>query len=583
VGTPIANRTQAETEGVVGFFVNTLALRLVFSDDESFRALLGRIRAACLGAYEHQEMPFERLVQELAPERDLGRSPLFQVMFVLQSAPREPAAPSGARSAGGLDVELGTAKFDLTLSMMESPRGLAGSIEYATDLFDAPTIDRMAAHLRVLLEGIAADPEQKPWELPLLPEDERRQLLVGWNATATPYPNEGCLHQRFEAQASLSPDATAVVFDAERLTYRELDARANQLANHLGKLGVGPDVLVGVVMERSLELMVAIFGIHKAGGAYVPLDPAYPAERLAFLLADTRAAVVLTQARFRSLLAEAPAAIVALDDEPALALESVERPVCLADPGHASYVIYTSGSTGRPKGVVIPHAAIANRVLWLCATWPLRPDDAVLHKTPITFDASVWEFFAPLLGGARVVMARPEGHRDAGYLIQALVDHDVTVLQLVPSMAEILALEPGLERCTSLRRLYCGGETLHRALVERFRARLPGLEVINTYGPTEAAIDSTYWACDDGRSSPMMPIGRPIANATIYLVDEHLSPVPIGVAGELTIGGLGLARGYLNRPELTSEKFIPDPFGDRLGARLYRTGDRARYLPDGTI
>ncbi len=588
VGTPIANRRREETEGLIGFFINTLVLRTVMADEMTFRDLVRQVKEVALGAYAHQDVPFERIVQELEAERDPSRTPLFQVSFALQNAP----GGEGMRLAGlelrGVAGEGATAKFDLTLAMSEGPRGLAGAVEYSADLFDEATIDRMIGHFGVLLAGIARDPDARIGALPLLGEEERRRLLVEWNATERAYPGERLLHEVFEEQAARTPDAPAVVFEGFELSYRELDEGANRLANHLRSLGVGPDVLVGVCMERSIELSAALFGVLKAGGAYVPLDPSYPKDRLDFMIADAGAKVLLTQERLRSLLPETGAKVVALDTDVAIEEASAERPIDVASAGRGeriAYAIYTSGSTGKPKGALIPHRAIVNHMRWMAETWPLGPRDAVLQKTPMSFDASVWEFYAPLMAGARLVMAEPGGHRDPAYLVRAIADNQVTVLQIVPSMLELLLLEPGLERCVSLKRVYCGGEALSRSLTERLFARL-GVEVVNLYGPTECAIDTTYWVCDraSGSGGVTEPIGRPIANMRAYVLDRSLSPVPIGVPGELCLGGAGVGRGYLVRPDLTAERFIPDPFaGGGAESRMYRTGDRVRWLAWGAL
>ncbi|MEO7329884.1 MAG: amino acid adenylation domain-containing protein, partial [Minicystis sp.] len=579
VGTPVLNRTRPETEGLIGFFLNTLVLRTQLASELSFQDLLARVREVCLGAYGHQDIPFERLVSELAPERDMSRSPLFQVTFTLQNAPIESNRLSGVRT-GALNVETTTAKFDLSLGMASGPAGIGGSIEYATDLFEAPTIERMIDHLQVLLGAIVAAPDQPIVSLPWFSEAERQTVLAGFNHTEQPYPPGTLLPELFEAQVERSPEATALVFEGKTLSYRALDERANRLARRLQSLGVGPDRLVGVCLERSLDLVIALLGVLKAGGAYVPIDPSYPRERIDQMLEDSHATVILSQARFLSSLPSEGVTLLALDTLD-LGGESATRPISQATPEGLAYVLFTSGSTGRPKGAMIPHRAIVNHMRWMNEAFPLASDDAVLQKTPASFDASVWEFYAPLMAGARLVLARPEGHREPAYLAQALIDHRITVLQLVPSMAELLVQERALAQATSLKRLFCGGEALRRSLVDRFQERLPGLQIVNLYGPTEVTIDSVaHVSLPEGSSAPMEPIGRPVANIRAYVLDTRMAPLPVGVPGELWLAGAGVGLGYLHKPELTAERFLPNPFGEGL---IYRTGDATRWLPDGNL
>jgi amino acid adenylation domain-containing protein len=576
VGTPIAGRTHAETEPLIGCFLNTLVLRTAVDESLSASDLIARVKSVCLGAYAHQDMPFERLVQELAPERDLGRSPLFQVSFALQNTPRSGLrlGDLALRGAGGETV---TAKFDLSLVMNDAPAGLTASFLYNTDLFDAATIERMLEQLGLLLRGIVAAPEAPVRDLAMLPPGERELLLTTWNETAAPRPEGVLLHHLVEAQARRTPEAVAVVFEGQRLSYRELDARAGALAARLQDRGVGPDVLVGVAMDRSLELPVALLAVLKAGGAYVPIDPSYPAERIAFMLDDTRAPVVLAQAHVVPLLGAAAARALVVDADPGPA--AAPRPVATG-PDHLAYVIYTSGSTGRPKGAMISHRSIVNHMLWMGGAFPLGAAEAVLQKTPISFDASVWEFWLPLMGGARLVMARPEGHRDAAYLVRAVLEHGITDLQLVPSALEVLLLDPDLPRTGTLARLFVGGEALRRSLVERFQAQRD-VPVVNLYGPSECTVQAVVGTAQATARGAFEPIGRPIDNARVYVVDAALSPVPIGVPGELVLGGLPVGRGYLNRAELTAERFVESPFV--AGDRLYRTGDRCRYRADGVL
>ena len=582
VGAPIANRNHAEIQGLIGFFVNTLVLRTDLSDTPTFRELLARIREVTLEAYAHQDLPLEQLMEELQPQRDLSYNPLFQVSFVLQNAPL-PIQHLPGMTLTVLEVDNQTSKFDLTVNLEEKPDGISANFEYSTDLFDAATIGRMAGHFQTLLEEIAANPDRCIEELPLLTENERYQLLREWNDAPVDYPHDRCIHQLFEAQVERTPDAIAVVFENQKLTYRELNERANQLAHYLQKLGVKPEVLVGICVERSLEMAIGILGILKAGGAYVPLDPSYPQERLRYMLEDTSVPMLLTQRHLVDRLPSYQARILCLDSDWDVTFgESQENPINGVQGWNLAYVIYTSGSTGKPKGVMVSHQAISNHMFWMKTAFCLTESDKVLQKTPFSFDASVWEFYAPWFAGGQLIVARPGGHQDPAYLVKVLREEKVTILQVVPSLLRLLLDERGLEKCQSLKHLFCGGEVLTTELVQRFKA-VSNAKLHNLYGPTEACIDATVWSSTTETAGVIVPIGRPIANSYAYLLDAHLQIVPIGVPGELYIGGMGLARGYLNRPDLTQEKFIPHPFSDKPGDRLYKTGDRARYLPDGNI
>ena len=582
VGSPIANRTRAEIEELIGFFVNALVLRTDLSGNPSFRELLGRVRSVALDAYAHQDLPFEKLVERLQPERDLSRSPLFQVWFALQNAPRAEFKLAGL-DLRSLEVHNGTSKFDLGLFVVEKPDGLSCMVEYSTDLFDESTIERLLGHFRTLLEAIAANPDQPIGRLPILTAPERQQLVIEWNQTDVEYPRTLCLHPAIEQQVERTPDAPAVVFEGEQLTYSELNARANQLAHRLRKLGVGPGVLAGICAERSLEMVIGLLGILKAGGAYVPLDPDHPRERLAMVLEDATPPVLLTTEPLLEALPPANAEVFCLDrDWPTLASEPANNPEPATTGKDPAYAIFTSGSTGKPKGVPNVHEGIVNRLLWMQHAYQLDASDRVMQKTPYSFDVSVWEFFWPLMTGACLVVARPEGHKDPNYLVDLIIRQKITTMHFVPSMLRIFLEGNRFNELTSLRRVICSGEALPFELEQRFFERLKA-ELHNLYGPTEASVDVTYWQCTPDSERSIVPIGRPIWNTQIYILDKFLEPTPIGVPGELHIGGVGLARGYLNRPELTAEKFIPDPFRKQDGGRLYKTGDLARFLPDGNI
>ncbi len=583
VGSPIANRNRIETEGLIGFFVNTLVLRGKLAGDPAFAGTIESLRELALGAYAHQDLPFEKLVEELRPERSLVHTPLFQVMFILQNA------PLGVLELPGLSVEPAggeralSTKFDLTLALEETPRGLTGSLRYNPDLFDPPTALRMIVQLATLLAGAVAHPESHLSELPSLSAAERHQLRCEWNDTGTPAP-ERCLHELVEEQARRTPGGIALEFEGETLTFAALDHRASRLAARLREMGVGPEIPVGIAMERSLEMAVAVLAVLKAGGCYVPLDPELPRERLAFLLADAQPRMLLAQERFLERLPEGATPWLCLEagwtgeDGPGLPAASGPR----LSPDNLACILYTSGSTGRPKGVALTHRGLVNRLLWAQRTYPLHAADRVLQKAPFIFDFSLWELFAPLLAGARAVLASPGGHRDAAYLVRTLMEREITVAHFVPSLLRVFLDEEGVERCDRLRLVFSGGEALTSDLQDRFAARF-GIPLRNQYGPTEASIDVTYWLCrPDGRTGPV-PIGRPVDNTRLHLLDRAWRPVAVGIAGELCIGGVGLARGYLGRPDLTAERFIPDSWSSRPGERLYRSGDLARRLPGGEI
>ncbi|ARU63537.1 hypothetical protein CBW65_22905 [Tumebacillus avium] len=579
VGSPTAGRYLEEVEGLIGFFVNNLVLRADLSGTPTFAEFLAQVRQTALDAFTHEKVPFEMLVKELQPERNMSTTPLFQTMFALNTPLAEISLPGLTMTR--LEQESPGVKFDLLLEMVEEADGLLCIWEYKSDLFDAQTIERMAANFTVLLEGIAADPATKIADLPLMTGAEKLQVVEMWNSTELPYPQQDLLlHQLFEEQAAKTPDAVALVFADETLTYRELNERANALASRLLKLGVQPDTFVGVCMERSLELVVSLYGVLKAGAAYVPVDPTLPAERVAYLMEDSQVNVVLTQQKLAGELPVVEGALLISVDAEDWSQESTANPGVAITRDHLAYMIYTSGSTGKPKGAMIPHKGVVNRLLWMQEEYGLTAADRILQKTPMSFDVSVWEFFWPLLFGARMVVARPEGHKDSAYLRDLIKEQGITTLHFVPSMFQIFVEEKGLEACTSLRRIFCSGEALPFDLQKRSFTRLPHVELHNLYGPTEASIDVSYWACEKDTTRLTVPIGRPVANTQLYVLDAGLRPVPIGVAGELHIGGVQLARGYHNRPELTAEKFIENPFG---AGKLYKTGDLVRFMSDGVI
>ncbi len=582
IGTLIANRRRPEIEVLVGFFANTLALRTDLPGDPAFREMLRRERATALDAYSHQDLPFEKLVEELNPPRDLSRTPIFQTMLVLQNAPppREEAREEGRAglSMRLVPVDSRTSKFDCMLYLTEGDEGVRGFLEYNTDLFEPATVTRLLGHFRALLEGVAADPDLHLSGLPLLPADERRTMLVDWNATAVDIPAGETLHGLFERQAAERPGAVAVEMDGRGLTYAELDARANRLARHLRRLGAGPEVLVGLCMERSLEMLVGLLGILKAGGAYVPLDPEYPKERLAYMVESSCLPVLLTQ---ESLVATVPAGdarVIALDQAwPRIeAEESADGLDGSAGPDSLAYAIYTSGSTGRPKGVQIPHSAVVNFLRSMTKRPGLGAGDTLFAVTTLSFDIAGLELYLPLVNGAKVVLVSRDTAQAGEQLAAAVTKAGTTVMQATPATWRLL-LAAGWTGDPRLK-ILCGGEALPHDLADQILDKAG--ELWNVYGPTEATIWSTLLQVERGSR---ISIGRPIDNTQVYLMTRQLEPVPAGVPGELHIGGAGLSRGYRGRPAMTAERFIPDAFSSRPGARLYRTGDLARWLPDGTL
>ncbi|MEH2062943.1 MAG: amino acid adenylation domain-containing protein [Nostoc sp.] len=584
VGSVIANRHYQEIESLIGFFVNTLVLRSDFSDSPTFRQLLKQVREVTLEAYSHQDLPFEKLVEELEPERDLSRHPLFQIGFALQNVPIQALELSGLTINHRLEHN-GAAKFDLFLELFETPDGISGWFEYSTDLFDAATISRIGENFQTLVAGIVANPDQKVADLPLLTTTERQQLLVGWNQTQADYPEQSCIHQLFEAQVQRSPDSVAAIFAEQQITYHDLNARANQLARHLQTLGVRPDVLVGICVERSLEMIVAILAILKAGGAYIPLDPAYPQQRLSLMLTDSQLSVLLTQQHLLAQLPKHQAHIVCLDrDWQDIATQNQYNLDISINPDNLAYVIYTSGSTGTPKGVQIMHCSVVNFLHFMGQHLELTEQDILLSVTTLSFDIAVLEIFLPITLGARVVMISREETMDGTELIAKLTNA-VTVMQATPVTWQLL-LEAGWQGSKHLK-ILCGGEALPRKLAKQLQQSCGILW--NVYGPTETTIWSATYkvVSEDGQ----VLIGRPIANTQFYILDSQLQPVSVGMPGELYIGGAGLARGYLNRPALTDARFIPNPFmkaeeysiTHSSQQRLYKTGDLVRYLPDGNI
>ncbi|TQV86004.1 non-ribosomal peptide synthetase [Aliikangiella coralliicola] len=596
VGSAIANRQNEETENLVGMFVNTLALRDQLDDQDTFETLLAKVKTTCLEAYQHQDTPFEKIVELVQPQRNIAINPLFQIMVILQNAPLE--LPNDKVQLFPLDRE--ASKFDLTLEFTETAAGLNGLIEFNTQLYKPETIGRMSKHLVNLCQAIVQGNETKISDLDYLSEDEKSQLLYQLNQTQVDYPEEKCIHEFFVEQVASNPEKTAVVFEGpdsaatETLSYQELYQKSYDLALYLQAQGVTPDSLVGLCLERSPDMMIGILGITMAGGAYVPLDPDYPDDRLAYMVENSEATIVLTQEKLTNKLAK----LVAEDTQLVLVdqqWQSIEnhsaklkkQSVVLkqqVEPDNLAYMIYTSGSTGQPKGVMVEHKALVNRVHWMQSRYCLTENDIVLQKTPYSFDVSVWEFFWPMMTGASVVFAKPGGHTDPHYLESLMNKMNVTTLHFVPSMLNTY-LENAKHNCQSVRQVFCSGEALGKKAVENYREQFPNALLHNLYGPTEAAIDVTFFDCSQ-LNSALVPIGAPIDNIQIFILDKNNRPQPIGVPGELHIAGDGLARGYRNRPELTDEKFVPNPFYGNdfyTSRKMYKSGDLARWSDDGNI
>jgi len=590
VGAPIAGRSILELQDLIGSFVNTLALRADLSGKPTFREFLARVRETTLGAFSNQDVPFEKLVAALNPERSPNRSPLFQTMFTLQNS-SAPAISSPGLTLTPLKLPATTAKFDLTLIAEEEPAGISLSFEYSTELFAPETIKRMLGHLQNLLDAIVIDPDQRVTDLPLLTQSEQYQLLNEWNSDRMSFPQNLCIHTLFEQQVEKTPDAIAVEFLDEQLTYRELNRRANQLAHFLRSRGVGADALVGICINRSLEMLVGMLGVLKAGGAYVPLDPAYPAERLAFMIDDAGLSLVLTQDSLTNQVPLGRASLFRLDkDWESIAQESAENPGPNVSAANLAYVIYTSGSTGNPKGVMIEHRSLVNFSITAAAAYQIKPADRILQFASLCFDLSVEEIYPALTHGATVVLRTDEMISSAREFLDYCEEWRTTILDLPTAYWHELTDELGagdLKLPASVRLVIIGGE---KAAFDRVEAwhKLVGdsVRLVNSYGPTETTVAATMCDLkpqDEGITRNVVPIGRPLANASVYVLDQSFRPVPIGAPGELHIGGPGVARGYVNRPELTNEKFIYDPFSDDRRARLYKTGDLVRYRPDGNI
>jgi amino acid adenylation domain-containing protein len=579
IGVPAANRTTADVEQLVGLFVNTLVLRTTVDPDAGFAALVARERTTALEAFAHQDAPFEMVIDALGVPRALDRNPLFQVLFQVLFEADEPPPGWGDATAEVMARGRGSTHLDLDISALVHRDRIELAFAYHADLFEHETVVELAQHFRTLLEVAVAAPDQPIATLALLTAEQRHRIVVGWNATARDYAGRPFVVAAIEAQVDRTPGAVAVTFEGASLTYRELELRANQLAHHLIEAGARRDQPIGVCLERSLDLIVALLAILKAGAPYLPIDPSYPALRARAILDDAGCTLVVGHARHGAVLGGVAA--VWLDaSQGAIARRSTARPRIAIDGDTAAYVIFTSGSTGRPKGAVLTHAGLRNRLAWMQDAFAFGAGDAVLHKTPFTFDVSVWELFWPLTAGARLVIARPGGHRDPVYLAEVIRAERITLVHFVPSLlGPFLEVMRGVS-APSLGRVICSGEALTASL-ERACAEVLGVELHNLYGPTEATIEVSWWRCEESRRAASVPIGFPVANTRLYVLDRACQPVPIGAPGELFISGVQLARGYRRRPDLTAERFVPDPFVP--GERMYRTGDLARHRRDGAI
>ncbi|HKB97973.1 MAG TPA: amino acid adenylation domain-containing protein, partial [Terriglobales bacterium] len=584
VGTPTAARSQIEIENLIGFFVNTLVFRADFTPDMSFRDLVRQVRACALDAYAHQDVPFEKLVEELVPQRSMNTSPLFQVMFTFQNIPKQIFEISGLEMEE-LEFETGIAKFDLSVEAYEDGR-FHFRFEYNTDLFEKQTLLRKLCHFRNLVNAVLKNPDEPLARILIMDDWEREQTVVQWNKTAVDYPGDPHIHSAFERQAARTPDSTALVFQGEKFSYWQINEDANRLAHYLIKKGVGPGSLVGVSFERSPEMTVAILGVLKAGAAYVPFDRSYPMQRLTSMLEDTRAECVLSNNGIRKKLPDKVCNLILLDaDAELIRNESPLNPLLDLSSVKSAYVLYTSGSSGKPKGVEGTHRGAMNRMRWMWERYPFEEGEVCCQKTNLGFVDSVWEIFGPLLAGIPSVILPQEAVLDPEELLQILAEHRVTRIVLVPSLLRMLLEHaPNLEeRVPELKLWSCSGEVLTGELARRFRQGFPEATLLNIYGSSEVAADVTWHEVGEEDVGATVPIGKPISNTQVYVLDENRNPVPVGVRGEIYVGGNGLALGYWGQPELTAERFIENPIAPEESERLYRTGDLGRWRRDGEI
>ena len=580
IGVPLSNRRNEQDKDTLGCFVNILPLAFELKEDTTIMQAIGMVRMKMLLAHRYQELPFHEIVAAVKPQREPSHNPIFQVGFTYE--------PPMELDLTGLTVTSEKchnrgAQMDLFLNVFEMAPGIQGYFEYDQALFDKETVERMAAHYRALISSWSEKFDQPIDRVDLLSAREKETILQKWNATRVDYGEPKCFNRLFERQAAETPSLPAVVYNETVLTYREFNERANQLAHFIIARGGGAENIVAVFMERSIEMVVALHGIVKAGAAYLPLEPDLPEQRLAFILEESRADLLLTQKALQKKLPAFSGTVACLDAEwTAISTYPLDNPVDTATADNLAYVIYTSGSTGKPKGVMVEHKSIFNRLMWMQDAYNLQPGDRVLQKTPFGFDVSVWEFFWPLMTGATLVVAPPDAHRDPVRLCQVIQKQEITTIHFVPSMLRIFLQVDEAAGCSSLKRVFCSGEALIWSLRNAFLERLDG-ELHNLYGPTEAAVDVSYWDCRSEMHPGKVPIGYPVANTQLYILDKYLKPVPQGVVGDLYIGGIQVARGYLRRDAVTRKRFVSDPFDPSPGSRLNNTGDLARHLPDGAI
>jgi amino acid adenylation domain-containing protein len=581
VGVPIAGRNNSETEPLIGLFMNTLVMSSDFSGNPTFRQFLAHVKQVSLQAYSHQEVPFEKLVEVLQPVRERDRWPLFQVLLNFRNLPQTHSPIKGNLTIEPYSFEWGIiGGLDLSLDIKNVPDGLYCQFSYPVELFRENTIKSLTNHFKIILESALAHSDQPIGTLNLLTKEEQHQILIEWNNTQVDYPENICVHELVEKQVESTPNAVAVVFEEHKLTYEQLNQSANQLAHYLKNQNIPSGATIGIYVESSVDMVIGLLGVLKAGCAYVPMDPRYPQARLEFMAQDSYIALLLTQEHVKTFLSTQIGTIICLDSDNNLwSRESKENLESRATGDSLAYVIYTSGTTGQPKGVMVTHGAACNHLFWRHDYFGLTHSDRVLQKASLSFDDSFWEIFEPLTRGAQIFLAPSEHHHDVRYLINTIIQQKITVLSLVPSLLELFLQEPEVHNCTTLTRVTTGGEELSVELQERFFQRL-NADFYNGYGPTEATIAVSYWKCHPNEKCLTVPIGKPISNTQLYVLDPQLQPVPIGVVGEIFIGGKSLAKGYLKHQKLTQEKFINNPFGEGV---LYQTGDLGRHSPDGNL